>query len=124
MLIYVIFFPSKIFSIWIDGTPLPIAKSGTSAAIINNEIAVIGGKGIIGNNPLSEIFDIEGRIWKPLNLFPKDFHGFRIISFQKKILLCGGYDKQTPTRKCWIYDHNLSNWAQICLLYTSPSPRD
>ena len=59
-LIYVIFFPSKIFSIWIDGTPLPIAKSGTSAAIINNEIAVIGGKGIIGNNPLSEIFDIEG----------------------------------------------------------------
>ena len=113
LLIYVIFFPLKIFSIWIDGTPLPIAKSGTSAAIINNEIAVIGGEGIIGNNPLSEIFDIEGRIWKPLNLFPKDFHGFRIISFQNKILLCGGYDKQTPTRKCWIYDHNLSNWAQI-----------
>ena len=28
-------------------------------------------------------------------------------------MLCGGYDKQTPTRKCWIYDHNLSNWAQI-----------
>ena len=44
------------------------------------------------------------------NLFPKDFHGFRIM-FQK-ILLCGGYDKQTPT-KCWIYDHNLSNWFKI-----------
>ena len=21
--------------------------------------------------------------------------------------------KKTPTRNCWIYDHNLSNWAQI-----------
>ena len=56
-------------------------------------------KGIIGNNPLSEIFDIEGKIWKPINLFPKDFHGFRIISFQNKILLCGGYDKENANKK-------------------------
>ncbi len=105
--------PSKILAIWIEATPLPVAKSGTSAAILDNEIVVIGGKGIVGNNPLSEIFDIDGKIWKPISLFPKDFHGFRIISFQDKILLCGGYDKDKPTRNCWIYDHSLSNWAQI-----------
>ena len=110
---FVFFLPTKTFSIWIDSVPLPVAKSGTSAALIENEIVVIGGKGIIDNNPISEIFDIEGGIWKPLNLFPKDFHGFRIVSFQNKILLCGGYERQIPTKKCWIYDHNLSNWAQI-----------
>ena len=47
--------PSKVFSIWVESTPLPVAKSGTSAAILNNEIIVVGGKGIVGNNPLSEI---------------------------------------------------------------------
>ena len=109
----IIFLPSKVFSIWVESTPLPVAKSGTSAAILNNEIIVVGGKGIVGNNPLSEIFDIDGKIWRPISLFPKDFHGFRIISFQNKILLCGGYNKNKPTKNCWIYDHSLSNWAQI-----------
>ena len=84
----IIFLPSKVFSIWVESTPLPVAKSGTSAAILNNEIVVVGGKGIIGNNPLSEIFDIDGKIWRPISLFPKDFHGFRNNSFQNKILLC------------------------------------
>ena len=107
-------FPTSIsFAVWTDSIPLPVAKSGTSAAILNNEIIVIGGKGIIENNPISEIYDINGKIWKPLNLFPKDFHGFRIISFQDKILLCGGYDRGKPTKNCWVYNHSLSNWAQI-----------
>ena len=46
-------------------------------------------------------------------MFPKDFDGFRIISFQDKILLCGGYDRGKPTKNCWVYNHSLSNWAQI-----------
>ena len=52
-------FPTSIsFAVWTDSIPLPVAKSGTSAAILNNEIVVIGGKGIIENNPISEIYDI------------------------------------------------------------------
>ena len=74
LFLHVIFLPSKVLSIWFESTPLPVAKSGTSAAILNNEIVVVGGKGIFGNNPLSEFFDIDGKICRPISLFPKDFH--------------------------------------------------
>ena len=55
-LFFIIFYPSFGYSKWEEGVPLPKAKSGTSAAILNKNIIVIGGKGIVGNNPLSEIF--------------------------------------------------------------------
>jgi len=106
-------FPSASYSKWEEGIPLPKAKSGTSAAIINKNIIVIGGKSIIGNHPLSEIFDIEGQIWRPISIFPKELHSFRIVNFGTNIFLCGGHDGKKITNKCWIYDDILSNWAEI-----------
>ena len=116
-LFFIIFYPSFGYSKWEEGVPLPKAKSGTSAAILNKNIIVIGGKGIVGNNPLSEIFDLEGQIWRPISIFPKDLHSFRIVNFGTNIFLCGGHDGKKITNKCWIYDDILSNWAEI-----SPMP--
>ena len=67
--------------------------------------------------PLSEIFDLEGQIWRPISIFPKDLHSFRIVNFGTNIFLCGGHDGKKITNKCWIYDDTLSNWAEI-----SPMP--
>ncbi len=116
-LFFIIFYPSFGYSKWEEGVPLPKAKSGISAAILNKNIIVIGGKGIVGNNPLSEIFDLEGQIWRPISIFPKNLHSFRIVNFGTNIFLCGGHDGKKITNKCWIYDDILSNWAEI-----SPMP--
>ena len=80
----IIFLPSKVFSIWVESIPLPVAKSGTSAAILNNEIIVVGGKGIVGNNPLSEIFDIDGKYGDLLVYFQKIFMDLELLVFKIK----------------------------------------
>jgi len=54
-----IFLSDNIYSKWEEGIPLPKAKSGTVATTINDNIYVLGGKGIIGTSPLSEIYDFK-----------------------------------------------------------------
>ena len=62
-------FPAN--SKWEDGIPMPQAKSGTVAAVIDNNIILIGGKSIVEGSPVSEIFDIKGNIWRPISIMPK-----------------------------------------------------
>ena len=112
ILVFQIFLSEILYSKWEEGVPLPKAKSGTVATTINNDIYVLGGKGIIGTSPLSEIYDFKGKIWRPISIFPKEIQGFRIISFGKQIFLCGGFDGKNITNSCWVYDDILSNWSE------------
>ena len=112
ILVLQIFSSDILYSKWEEGIPLPKAKSGTVATTIDDNIYVLGGKGIIGTSPLSEIYDFKGKIWRPISIFPKEIQGFRVIKFANQIFLCGGFDGENITNSCWIYDDTLSNWSE------------
>ena len=103
-------FPAN--SKWEDGIPMPQAKSGTVATVIDNNIILIGGKSIVEGSPVSEIFDIKGNIWRPISIMPKKLIGTRIVNIGDKGLVCGGFNNQKITNECWVYDVLLSLWVR------------
>ena len=93
--------------------PLPVAKSGNSAAIINNEIVVIGGKELLEIILYQKFLILMEKYGDLLVYFQKIFMDLELLVFKIKYCYVEGIINNKPTRNCWIYDHSLSNWAQI-----------
>eukprot|EP01015_Nassula_variabilis_P033720 TRINITY_DN8155_c0_g1_i1.p1 TRINITY_DN8155_c0_g1~~TRINITY_DN8155_c0_g1_i1.p1 ORF type:complete len:241 (+),score=35.66 TRINITY_DN8155_c0_g1_i1:62-784(+) len=56
-------------------------------------------------------------------------YGHCVVSYKDRVYVLGGrknfnLSSENVTSECEYYDSSSNTWNQVCLLYTSPSPRD
>lgn len=90
---------------WTEKAPIPIAISGCSAVVINDEIHLLGGKDNYGNDKSSlqnthYVYDIKCDKWKISDKLPSPICAHQAALISGKIILIGGnFDFPNPTDK-------------------------
>ena len=114
-------------NIWTEKAPLPVGQCGGTGKVINGKAYV--GLGY-GENSFFE-YDPSLDSWKNLTEYGGQKAG-DLINFQSNGELYFGFGFRElnagtavePTTDLFKYNLAQDKWYKICLLYTSPSPRD
>lgn len=113
---------------WREGTPMSSARAYAGAALIGDDLYVIGGGGTSGPRSMSEIYDTVGDIWRATAALPNGIQQFGIAVSGGKIFVAGGY-ASTGTRdnpveqvsdNLWIFDPSVGTWVNGAPM---PEPR-
>ena len=122
---------------WRTGHPLPAALSNLAAVTFNERIYVAGGTSKSNADEqqptLSDqffVYDPEEETWQAAGRLPNPLAGAALVADEGALYLLGGWDGRLMHDEIWRFippddvAKTTAGWALICLLYTSPSPRD
>ena len=76
--------------IWMTLDPMLSARSGISAASINNTIYVFGGEDVTKTYNNNEKYDVKDKKWESKEPLPTARHGLSAVSGNDKIYIIGG----------------------------------
>lgn len=104
---------------WREGAPMTTARANAGAALLGDDLYVIGGGGTSGPRALTEIYDTIGNIWRAAAAVPNGIEQFGIAVSDNKIYVAGGYvavakdadAKDTESAALWIYDAGIGVWV-------------
>lgn len=98
---------------WSTRTPMPTARSGGGAAVVNGRIYVAGGRPPRGND--FAVYDPATDRWELLPSLPTQRNHLGMVSVGSKIYVLGGRTGagfDTPTLdKMEVYDVTTGNWS-------------
>ncbi|HMM15361.1 MAG TPA: hypothetical protein PKA57_12105 [Parvibaculum sp.] len=103
---------------WRDGTPMTTARAYAGAALLGDDLYVIGGGGISGPRSMTEIYDTVGDIWRAAAALPVGLQQFGIAVSGGKIYVAGGYSArgtrderiEEESDNLWIFDPAVGTW--------------
>ena len=109
---------------WSELPPLAHARAAAAAAVVNDKLVVVGGQNEKKLVPQTEVFD--GNSWTQAADMPTPREHLAAVSDGVYVYTVGGRflsaDENSPVFER--FDPVSGNWEKLCLLYTSPSPRD
>jgi N-acetylneuraminic acid mutarotase len=105
-------FDPKIGS-WSTRTPMPTARAGGGAAVVNGRIYVAGGRPPHGND--FAVYDPATDRWEILPILPTQRNHIGMVSIGSRIYVMGGRTGagfETPTLdKVEVYEVNVGSWS-------------
>ena len=102
-------------SFWTDGAPMPTPRTEVTAAVLRNDIYVIGGFDESGQvTDIVEVYNIANNTWsKAAAPLPVPLHHTAAASYNGKIYVVGGYTAPwSPSNKLFIYDPVQNSWQE------------
>ena len=120
-LIIVFVFPTSIAqttttaeSFWTAGAPMPTPRTEVTAAILKDNIYVIGGFDESSQvTDIVEVYNITNNTWTKAAPLPEALHHTAAASYNNKIYVVGGYTAPwSPSNKLFIYDFVQDKWQE------------
>ena len=101
-------------SFWTAGAPMPTPRTEVTAAVLKDDIYVIGGFDGSGQvTDIVEVYDIANNTWTKAAPLPEPLHHTAAASYDGKIYVVGGYTAPwSPTNKLFIYDPLQNKWQE------------
>jgi N-acetylneuraminic acid mutarotase len=102
-------------SFWTAGAPMPTPRTEVTAAVLDDDIYVIGGFDELGQaTDIVEVYNIENNTWsKTAAPLPEPLHHTAAASYDGKIYVVGGFTvTYSPTNRLFIYDPIQNNWQE------------
>src|ERR687896_55023 len=102
-------------SFWTDGAPMPTPRTEVTAAVLEDDIYVIGGFDEFGQvTGIVEVYNIANNTWsKAAAPLPVPLHHTAAASYNGKIYVVGGYTAPwSPSNKLFIYDPVQNSWQE------------
>ena len=104
---------------WSEGAHMPTARAYAGAAILGNNLYVIGGGGTSGPRSMTEIYDIANKSWSLGAALPAGLQQFGIAVLGGKIYVAGGYKAadvregtaEGETVELWMFDPSIGVWV-------------
>lgn len=84
------------------------------AAVLDGEIYVAGGTGILGPIATFEVYDPKVDHWRPLPALPSGRQQFGMAAFDGRVVVTGGFEADAPSAESaemWVYDPRASQWV-------------
>jgi N-acetylneuraminic acid mutarotase len=109
-------------SFWTTGAPMPTPGTEVTAAVLEDDIYVIGGFDELGQvTDLVEVYNIANNTWsRAAAQLPEPLHHTAAASYNGKIYVVGGYTAPwSPINKLFIYDPVQNNWQEGKLMPTA-----
>src|SRR5918995_795364 len=120
-LIIVFVFPTSIAqttttteSFWTAGAPMPTPRTEVTAAILKDNIYVLGGFDESSQvTDIVEVYNITNNTWTKAAPLPEALHHTAAASYNDKIYVVGGYTAPwSPSNKLFIYDFVQDKWQE------------
>mgnify|MGYP001267179694 CR=1 FL=1 len=108
---------------WREGTPMTTARALGGAALIGEDIYVIGGTGTTGSKAVVESYDGIGDIWRVQNALPDGMQNFGVAAIDGRLFVAGGYASGQPNvaqSSMWTLQPPENVWTEGPKM---PSPR-
>jgi N-acetylneuraminic acid mutarotase len=102
-------------SFWTAGAPMPTPRTEVTAAVLEDDIYVIGGFDEFGQvTDIVEVYNIANNTWsKAAAPLPEPLHHTAAASYNGKIYVVGGYTAPwSPSNKLFIYDPVQNSWQE------------
>jgi hypothetical protein len=101
-------------SFWTAGAPMPTPRTEVTAAILRNDVYVIGGFDESGQvTDIVEVYNIANNTWSKASPLPEPLHHTAAASYNDKIYVVGGYTAPwSPINKLFIYDPVQNKWQE------------
>src|SRR5918992_795738 len=99
---------------WTNGAPMPTPRTEVTAAILGDNIYVIGGFDKSGQvTDIVEAYNIKNNSWTKAAPLPQPLHHTAAASYNGKIYVAGGYTAPwSPSNKLLIYDPIQNKWQE------------
>jgi N-acetylneuraminic acid mutarotase len=101
-------------SFWTNGAPMPTPRTEIAAALLGDNIYLIGGFDKSGQvTDIVEVYNLRNDSWTRVTPIPQPLHHTSATSHNGKIYVVGGYtDPWIPTNKLFIYDPIQNDWQE------------
>jgi N-acetylneuraminic acid mutarotase len=102
-------------SFWTGGAPMPTPRTEVTAAVLKDDIYVIGGFDESSQvTDIVEVYNIANNTWsKAAAPLPEPLHHTAAASYNDKIYVVGGYTAPwSPSNKLFIYDPVQNSWQE------------
>jgi N-acetylneuraminic acid mutarotase len=102
-------------SFWTAGAPMPTSRTEITAAVLEDDIYVIGGFDEFGQvTDIVEVYNIANNTWsRAAAPLPEPLHHTAAASYNGKIYVVGGYTAPwSPTNRLFIYDPIQNRWQE------------
>jgi N-acetylneuraminic acid mutarotase len=102
-------------SFWTAGAPMPTPRTEVTAAVLGDDIYVIGGFDESGQvTDIVEVYNIANNTWSRAAVpVPEPLHHTAAASYDGKVYVVGGYTAPwSPTNRLFIYDPTQNNWQE------------
>jgi N-acetylneuraminic acid mutarotase len=103
-------------SFWTAGAPMPTPRTEVTAAVLRDDIYVIGGFDEFGQvTDIVEVYNIANNTWSKAAAapLPEPLHHTAAASYDGKIYVVGGYTAPwSPSNKLFIYDPVQNSWQE------------
>ncbi|MEN6544345.1 kelch repeat-containing protein [Parvibaculum sp.] len=113
---------------WREGAPMTTARAYAGAALLGEDLYVVGGGGASGPRSLTEVYDTIGDIWRADVALPVGLEQFGMAASGERIYVAGGYaaggTREAPTLEesaaTWVFDRAGGGWRGVAPM---PAPR-
>ncbi|MEX0839677.1 MAG: kelch repeat-containing protein [Parvibaculum sp.] len=118
---------------WRDGTPMTTARAFAGAALLGDDLYVVGGDSTAGPRNVAEIYDIRGNIWRAAVALPVGLQHFGMAQLNGRLYIAGGHEAPVQSRigstalfgesaspdvpanggdtaNVWVFDPNIGSW--------------
>lgn len=101
-------------SFWTAGAPMPTPRTEITAAVLKDNIYVIGGFDESSQvTDIVEVYNIANNTWNKAAPLPEPLHHTAAASYNDKIYVVGGYTAPwVPSNKLFIYDPVQNKWQE------------
>jgi N-acetylneuraminic acid mutarotase len=101
-------------SFWTAGAPMPTPRTEVTAAVLRDDIYVIGGFDESSQvTEIVEVYNITNNTWTKAAPLPEPLHHTAAASYNDKIYVVGGYTAPwSPSNKLFIYDPVENKWQE------------
>jgi N-acetylneuraminic acid mutarotase len=101
-------------SFWTAGAPMPTPRTEVTAAVLEDDIYIIGGFDESGQvTDIVEVYNIANNTWSKAAPLPEPLHHTAAASYNGKIYVVGGYTAPwSPTNRLFIYDPIQNSWQE------------
>lgn len=104
---------------WSEGQHMPTARAYAGAAILGNNLYVIGGGGTTGPRSMTEIYDLTHKSWSLGPALPAGLQQFGVAVLNGKIYVAGGHKaadlaagtEEGETSELWVFDPGVGVWV-------------
>ncbi|MBI1262271.1 MAG: hypothetical protein GC184_11155 [Rhizobiales bacterium] len=111
---------------WRSGAPMMTARAFAGAALVGDDLYVIGGDSTSGPRSLTEIYDIKGDIWRASAALPVGLQQFGIAALDSRLYVAGGLqagaqdaNDAAPSNSVWMLDPRVGTWTRAPSLPTA-----
>src|SRR5690349_2575436 len=105
---------------WTVGPELPTPRSEIGAALVNDQIFVLGG-GLGPSQRLNEVLSVSDGTWRTAAPMPVGLNHHGVVAFNGLLYVFGGADEGgRPTTTSMAYDPAADAWKNLAPL---PTPR-